>query len=377
MDESNINAGKDWRKAIDTALHQSLAVIIVITSGAVQSHNVTYEWATAKALGKEIIPLRFSDLDEGYHPIFDLQHRMFINPSKIEWLELLSELETIIEAKHIPFTVEEAERILYSPRPNDWPNAINTLRDFEHASATEALVRHVHNLSPEVSKLAGIALAQRTHNQDARAIPGLAKATTDRTTNALMLRAQQAIDALGFIGGSEATTELLSLLENLQEHEENLQIQIVQALGRAKHEKAIPKLINLFDGERYELRRTAILALGELTHPLATSYLVELIKHPTWNQAAFYAAQALGRIKDTSTIPFLTEQLHELVAVTPDDASRHGDQRMHDGQAMARALGDIGGGKALEALKEALKKVREPNIRNAIKNAIQQIEDNP
>src|SRR5688500_1363014 len=57
IDQELLRPGQDWRDEIDNAIRASFAVLAVMTPQAYKSQYVTYEWAFALGIGKEIIPI--------------------------------------------------------------------------------------------------------------------------------------------------------------------------------------------------------------------------------------------------------------------------------------------------------------------------------
>jgi len=90
--DKEIQGGKNWRAAIDEAVRNSYAVIVVLTPGANQSPYVTYEWSYAMGLGKSVVPIKLEETD--FHP--KLSVLQFVNFSirfKEPWDDLIQLLE--------------------------------------------------------------------------------------------------------------------------------------------------------------------------------------------------------------------------------------------------------------------------------------------
>lgn len=60
--DGHITAGADWRDEIETKLEEAFAVLVIVTSAAMSSTYVTYEWSWALGNGTPVIPLLFEDM---------------------------------------------------------------------------------------------------------------------------------------------------------------------------------------------------------------------------------------------------------------------------------------------------------------------------
>src|SRR6266571_9375290 len=52
-----ISTGEEWRTAIDLAIKNAFALIVIMTPEAKVSEYVTYEWAFAWGVGVKVIPI--------------------------------------------------------------------------------------------------------------------------------------------------------------------------------------------------------------------------------------------------------------------------------------------------------------------------------
>src|SRR5450759_3535943 len=57
VDNDSLLAGYDWRGAIDDAIKNAFALIVIMTPEAKSSELVTYEWAFALGAGVNVIPV--------------------------------------------------------------------------------------------------------------------------------------------------------------------------------------------------------------------------------------------------------------------------------------------------------------------------------
>lgn len=56
-----IEGGRDWRDEIDIALDEAFAIVVIVTTDAMESHAVTYEWSWATGNGLPVIALIFNE----------------------------------------------------------------------------------------------------------------------------------------------------------------------------------------------------------------------------------------------------------------------------------------------------------------------------
>jgi hypothetical protein len=88
--DAEISAGEEWRTAIDRAMKDALALIVIMTPEAKVSEYVTYEWAFALGKGVKVIPviLRTTKL----HPRLEVLQRLdFTNIKNRPWIKLIDE----------------------------------------------------------------------------------------------------------------------------------------------------------------------------------------------------------------------------------------------------------------------------------------------
>jgi hypothetical protein len=94
--DAKIRGGVEWRKAIDQAIKDASALIVVVTEEARSSEYVTYEWAFAWGSGVKVIPVLRKATK--LHPRLEsLQYLDFKNQSTRPWdqlIELLQEAES-------------------------------------------------------------------------------------------------------------------------------------------------------------------------------------------------------------------------------------------------------------------------------------------
>lgn len=92
--DKEISAGENWETAIDAAIQDAFALVLVMTPKARASEYVTYEWSYAMGLGVTIIPVLFESTD--VHPkLHKIQNFDFTG--RKSWTELLERLKELEE----------------------------------------------------------------------------------------------------------------------------------------------------------------------------------------------------------------------------------------------------------------------------------------
>ena len=93
-----IRAGEEWRNAIDLAIKNSFALVVIMTPEAKASEYVTYEWAFAWGVGIRVIPVMLKKTE--LHPRLEsLQYLDFTNRNARPWERLLEKIQA---AAHTP-----------------------------------------------------------------------------------------------------------------------------------------------------------------------------------------------------------------------------------------------------------------------------------
>jgi|GEM_PF-3606236 len=188
IDREGISAGDEWKRAIDSAINQSLGIIVIVTPEALKSPYVTYEWSFAMGMGKRIIPLILTQpTAEEMHPKLNDLHVLFFtseDKSEHEWDALEKELSEITERHEIPPSIQVMRQKVYDNIFDEkvWGQMVKTLSSFEHPAANEVLAEFMDAGLPSLSVEACIAFARKTEYTDLRAIPYLQKAIDNNLT---------------------------------------------------------------------------------------------------------------------------------------------------------------------------------------------------
>lgn len=321
--DENIRGGEEWRLAIDTAIKDSLGVIVIVTPAALGSQYVTYEWSYALGLGKLVIPLilqhpKTNSDEPQMHPRLDVKHyRDFSDPDNRPWAVLFSDLAELREELSIPPVVERASRTLQeSHNPTEWLSAIQSLEKHSHPKATEALAEAVGNDFDEISVQVAISLARKTSFKDLRALPGLRRAMKRGNHN----YHRDAIDALQQFGNDEAVQILLDAYSS-QGSLDVTRKGIFKALHRLSHPLASEFFWDVFrtSGSREDAANAA-LSLARLKDQGIFPELEKMMRDPAeFIRARIIAIEAMGTLGDPAGIPALIEELDKYPNHIPQD----------------------------------------------------------
>ena len=112
LDVDDIRLGGDWRNAIDTALKEATAVIVVLSPHSVRSDYVTYEWSFALGAGVPVIPVVVSA--SKLHPRLEaLQHVDFTSGTPA-WGRLIDALRSPTHNRPKASSVRQKAPVIYA-----------------------------------------------------------------------------------------------------------------------------------------------------------------------------------------------------------------------------------------------------------------------
>ncbi len=211
-------AGADWCPAINLAIRDAFALVVVITPAAKASEYVAYEWAYALGADVEIIPvvLRPASL----HPQLALLPALdFTDTARLPWDTLLNRLRAgeqrrrgsgVAVSHDAPAVVRRAVESLDSHSQEERRQAVNTLDHNNHAAAADALLGALLHSMADVRREALFRLAGRAGFNDQRAVPGLIAALHDGQVDVRV----QAVRVLGRIDDGAALLALVDALDD-------------------------------------------------------------------------------------------------------------------------------------------------------------------
>jgi hypothetical protein len=309
VDTEQLRAGENWREAINFAIHDSFALILVITPEARESQYVTYEWAFAQGAGVKVIPILLRPTP-GLHPQLEmLQYLDFTDRARPPWERLIRRLweikgenqpYSVSVSRDAPPAVKSAVAALDSHNAEERRQALRSLAQMNHPAAYAALVGAVQHTSRDVRIDAAFLLAKETQHKEPAAVPGLLDALRDDNPQVRT----SAVKALGQIGDPAAVPELLSTM--VKDPGGDVRWAASAALGKMG-ETAVPGLMTALRDEDWKVRRSAAEALWGMSEPTAVPGLMEALcdRNDVVRQAASGALEAMG----TVAVPGLIEGL--------------------------------------------------------------------
>jgi hypothetical protein len=338
VDTERLRAGENWREAINDAIKEAFALILVISPEAKQSEYVTYEWAFAQGAGVKVIPLLLKPTEKLHPQLEQLQYLDFIDRARPPWEKLIRRLweiqgehqtHTVSVSRDAPAAVKTAVAALDSTSPDERRNALKALAQMNHTAAYAALVGAVQHPMRDVRIDAAFMLAKQTNHKDPAAVPGLLDALNDEDPRIRTAACQ----ALGEIGDGSAVPELLRVMIN--DKDGNIRWQATGALGKIGV-AAVPGLSESLKDNDWRVRRSAAEAIWSMREPAAIPGLIEALtdRNDVVRQAVGSALEVMGEL----AVPKLIEALK-----TRDKYS---------GQPIVDMLRRIGASVGLEAIQQ-------------------------
>jgi hypothetical protein len=300
VDTEHLRAGENWREAINFAIKDSFALILLVTPEARESQYVTYEWAFAQGAGVKVIPVLLKPTASLHPQLEMLQYLDFTDRARPPWDKLMRRLwelrgeqqpYSVSVSRDAPAVVKSAVAALDSPNADERRQALQSLAQMNHPAAYAALVGAVQHTSRDVRIDAAFLLAKETQYKDSAAVPGLLDALRDEKPPVRVA----AVKALGDIGDPVAVPELLSTM--VKDPSGDVRWTASAALGKIGT-AAVPGLMSALRDEDWKVRRSAAEALWGMSEPTAVPGLLGALtdKNDVVRQAASGALEAMGSV---------------------------------------------------------------------------------
>jgi HEAT repeat protein len=310
IDEEQLRAGENWREAINAAIRQSFALILLITPDARTSEFVTYEWAFAQGGGIRVIPVMLRPTPMLHPQLEVLQYLDFTDMAAAPWDRLLQRLhevkgeykpDAIAFNQGAPRAVRQSVSALDSHNADERRSALRSLAQMNHPTAYSALVEAVQHPLRDVRIDAAFMLAKQSNYTDFAAVPGLIEAL--QAEDARVRSA--AVKTLGEIGSPDGVPALLQVINN--EPDGNIRWLATGALSRMG-DVALPGLMEALRDDDWKVRRSACDALWGMSQPAAVPGLVQALcdRNDVVRQAASSALEGMG----VMAIPGLSDALN-------------------------------------------------------------------
>ncbi len=282
IDTEQILAGDNWPKKIDDALRDSFTLILVLTTGAIESIHVTYEWMFALGRGIRVIPLKCLDLEKEMHPrLKDYSYEEFVDPKHDDWNKLI-DLLTKLQREY------DAEEFASELPPNTPRFVVNCLNDLETTDERKQR-KAVDDLSKsdlEASTKQLARISQSHHLPELRIYAAFKFLEKKREHLATHKKA--------IISG---------LSDGLRENNDDIRRRASRELYQLGDD-AIPILIEALKYSYSETRYTAVKTLGDLRAGIAVPYIAPLF-NDAHDKVVAGAIEALISIGDQSCVELL------------------------------------------------------------------------
>ncbi|MBN2303055.1 MAG: HEAT repeat domain-containing protein [Anaerolineae bacterium] len=372
-DNERLRAGDQWREAIDQALADAFAVIVLLTPAAKTSEQIKYEWIYALGSGAEVIPIILEATD--LHPrLARLEQLEFGDEAAPSWGKLIRRVQSAYDqdrrrAASMPPSARFGDR-LRRPGPPPYPSRYDPGRP-ENPAREEDDTIDAKDVKPgdpeEVDKLIK-ALEHPDREARSEAAQRLGKIGDKKSVQPLikLLRDEewQVRDAAAVaLGKMKAASAVIGLLETIRfrrpgpfgapRSNTDVVTNAIRAIGAA----SVPVLLDALSDEDPRIRLYVTDVLGEIGEADAIPALAAALRDPEW-RVRFRAADALGKMGDREAVPDLIDMLK--------DSNK--DVRI----SVAWALGKIGNKSAVPGLIDLLHD-REWRVRWAAAEALWEI----
>src|SRR5215218_455602 len=385
-DTESLRAGGVWAEAIDAAIAEATALVVILTPESKKSEYVTYEFAFALGNGVPVIPVLLKKTR--LHPRLEKFHYLnFAGDAPLPWDDLVKRVAEELDPLHLAVMKVSAD-LKNARTVDEGLDAARKLVRTQHTAAREALAHALRHPLPEVSFPAAVGLAELGDERGTQAlVRGLSGATRDQAVTSLRSLGKKAVAGmmamvathydevegmLHWIIGyavpnadEEATPPLLEALRGGDAEGRRAAARMLRNIGTGDAAEA---LIEALDDEDEITRLSAVLALkrifskygmwlgerlGEACRKLSAALRDESVYVRVESASTL---GLLGHITDPSfvlepsVVPALTDALSDQELCT----ARDGRRARRVSVVAASALVDIGGAAAAPGLLKAL-----------------------
>jgi HEAT repeat protein len=352
-----VRGGREWSDAVDRAIEEALALVVIMTPEAKNTEYVTYEWTLALSLKKTVIPVLLEPTR--LHPRLNSLQALDFTDEADPWGELVERLRQVERAY-------STNRLVEALRDENWETrmvAAEILGQKGDPALIRPLAASLYDDYVEVRIAAAKALSEIPHPDG---VPYLVKSLHE---NELGVRVWSAW-ALGKIGHADAVP---GLVKALRDDNTAVRWNAAWALGEIGAD-AVPGLVKALRDRDGRVRGTAAGALAAIGVSDAVPGLVIALRDPSWTVREA-AARALGQLKDAAAVHGLIEALRDTddrvrstassaLAAIGEAAVSALSHALHDDEAGVRlaavgALGVITYKKRIPGLLDALTKALE------------------
>jgi HEAT repeat protein len=340
-DHERLRTGEGWREAIDQAIRDAFALIVILSSASSQSHQINYEVTFALGVGVEVIVVLRAPVKVPAR--LESMQRLDFDPAGAPpWgklIRLIQEAQNR-DRRPVPFRparpAEPQRQPLFGRRPafgrpdservDDWLNSLK-------GDDTDAVQKLIEALDGDDRDKRAAAASRLAEIEDRSAIPALLRRLRDDDWRVR----EEAARALGKMKAAAAVVGLLECIRMGRPgpfgagNGNSLFTDAIKDIGPL----AVPVLVDALSDEDPRMRLAIIELLGDIADPEAVPALTGALRDPEW-RVRWQAAEALGKMRNVAAVPDLVEML--------TDSNK--DVRI----SVAYALGRIGHLSAVEGL---------------------------
>lgn len=279
VDSEHLRAGEDWRQAIDDAIRNSFALIVIMSPAAKASEYVTYEWAFAWGLGVTVIPLLYKQTN--VHPRLEaLQYLDFSNRNARPWEKLI---ERTVDLQNQPRAKTSSDT------PADVPDYVSEALEILEQANTEEEIKKALEL---------LATSKHPHARHK-----LIAALDDQ-------RVLVRINAAKELGDLQEINASDQLIAALRDRDVEVRKIAIHALTRIGDPKVLPHIHDRLNDYSPEVRSMAAISCGIFRSTDSTSFLLKSLDDvDEFVQGC--VINALRLIKDGRSVSALVKRLHK------------------------------------------------------------------
>ncbi|MBN1679568.1 MAG: HEAT repeat domain-containing protein [Anaerolineae bacterium] len=361
-DNEHLRDGVDWHEAIDQAIREASALIVILTPAAKASEQVIYEWTFALGVGVAVIPVLREQT--ALHPRLETLPVLDFSADAQPWGKLVRQVQestgghrslpdghrSLPAGGHVGAHQGRPSSLLEQAQPGAMPRFLERIRSREHAhgddlgaldmTRPDAVDKLIELLDSQNRDTRISAVRRLADCGEKAAIPALIRLLRDADTRVR----DAAVYALGRLKAAAAVPGLLEvlrsgrpgpfgnalnnpviaealreigtpavpvLLDALSDQDWRVRLQVIETLGSIRAAEAAPMLTGMLHDAEWRVRWRAAEALGKLNATGAAVRDLSLALSDNNDDVRIAAAWALRQIKDPGAIPALIRALHD------------------------------------------------------------------
>ncbi|NDJ77260.1 MAG: TIR domain-containing protein [Chloroflexi bacterium] len=359
-DDRHLREDEQWREAIDQAIRDAFALVLVLSPESTASELVKYKWMFALGVGVQVILVIVEQTE--LHPRLQTLPALNFDGDKSPWGKLIRQVQRAHDKTRVsPFArpgQPDRSRARHSPPPDRRPSGSllerirrNQEENTDGAPGEQPTTEHPNSIdASQPNAVERLIKALEDGNRDARvaaarklsemndrtAVPGLMKMLRDddwrvREAAAQALGKMQVAAAVmalletlrygrpGPFGGGNHTAITSAicdigpaavpvLVDALSDDDWRIRLHATDVLGQIGGEGAVPALVGGLRDPEKRVRWRAAEALGDLGSVEAVPDLIDILRDSS-PEVQIAAAWALGRVRHADAISGLIHLL--------------------------------------------------------------------